>query len=90
MPDGIRYIHDVAGIGVVLSGTLAVSEWMSDRRVGINYEQIASRIGCRRTFSEKVEREDVKKILQNAAPGAPQKWSDTATRRRIRRGHTGP
>jgi len=66
--DGLRYIYDVAGVGVVLSGTLAVSARMSDKRVGINYEQLASRIGCRRTLCEKIEREDCKKIIEQAIP----------------------
>jgi hypothetical protein len=46
-----------------------VSARLADKRV-VGYEQIASRIGCRRTLSEKVEREDVKKILDQAIPNA--------------------
>jgi hypothetical protein len=67
--DGLRNIHDEAEVGLVLCGTLAVSARMSDKRVGVNYEQIASRIGVRRTLSEKVSRDDVEEIIKRAAPG---------------------
>jgi DNA transposition AAA+ family ATPase len=64
--DGIRYINDMAGVGVVLSGTLQVATRLVDKRVGINYEQIASRVGIRRTLSEKIIREDVRRIISQA------------------------
>jgi DNA transposition AAA+ family ATPase len=69
--EGIRFIGDSGKVGIVLSGTLSFASRMSDKRVGMNYEQLASRIGCRRTLPEKVEREDVKKIVSQAIPNAP-------------------
>ena len=68
--DGIRYIHDMAHIGIVFSGTLQVAARLVDKRVGINYEQLASRVGIRRTLAEKVTRDDVRKILEQAIPNA--------------------
>lgn len=64
--EGIRNINDTARVGIVLSGTLQVSSRMADKRAGFGYAQIASRIGCRRTLSERVTREDVEKIVQQA------------------------
>lgn len=66
--DGLRYIHDLSGVGMVLSGTIQVSSRLADKRIGVNYEQLASRIGCRRTLSEKVRWEDTKKIIHQAIP----------------------
>ena len=68
--EGIRNINDTAHIGVVLAGTSQVSGRWSDKRAGFGYAQIASRIGCRRTLSERVMREDVEKIVQQAIPKA--------------------
>jgi DNA transposition AAA+ family ATPase len=68
--EGIRNINDTARVGIVLSGTLQVSSRMADKRAGFGYAQIASRIGCRRTLSERVMREDVEKIVGQAIPKA--------------------
>jgi hypothetical protein len=62
--EGLRYINDTGKVGIVFSGTLSFASRMSDKRVGLHYAQIASRIGCRRILSEVIEREDVKKILE--------------------------
>jgi DNA transposition AAA+ family ATPase len=67
--DGLRFIHDMSGVGIVLSGTIQISSRLADKRIGINFEQVASRIGCRRTLSEKVRWEDVKKVVHQAIPG---------------------
>ncbi len=68
--DGLRYIHDLSGVGMVFSATIQFSSRLTDKRIGVIYEQVASRIGCRRTLLEKVRWEDVKKIVHQAIPGS--------------------
>ena len=73
--EGIRYISDTARVGIVLSGTPQVSSRMADKRA-VNYAQIASRIGIRRTLSEQISRGDVQKIIEQAIPKATGEITD--------------
>jgi hypothetical protein len=68
--EGLRNISDTGRVGLVFCGTSQVSSRMADKRAGFGYAQIASRIGIRRTLSERVTREDVQKIVRQALPTA--------------------
>lgn len=66
--EGLRYIHDTAGAGIVLSATPQMGARLADKRIGVIFDQLASRIGCRRILSEEVEIDDVEKIVEQVIP----------------------